>query len=257
MEFYIYSDRLFIREYENRNFTVMARATNQQARFDKAARGLLKAMDRWMDFSSFSQILSMFDTSGTTDKVLEDALFSLHAMGLADLKSMPSFGGTGVRQAGYRDYYALSDFCSENFNQSKSCTVSFGRQFFTYGIIHDVLKRNDNYIILKEKDSKILAAAMFGMSNRFFGGFILELKSVFFDKNSDEKMCRKDLTELVSYARENLKGKVRKIRYEYINSRQKFIVDVLKETGFREIARFYEELKNGSDLILLDLEIQP
>ena len=254
MEFYIHSDRYFLKEHEDRSFFMMVLGTNQPLNFDKALHPLLKATDRWVDFSSFVQLLEMTNfLKRNISRLLEDAVLSLHAAGIAEVKDMPCYGGTGIRWAKQRDYYALSDFCSENFNQSKSCTVSFGKQFFSYRAVYDGLKSGDQYVLLKEKDGHILAAAVFGFSSRFFGSRVLELKSLIFDQNEDEQACREDISELAAFARESLKQKVSKLRYESIHPRQAFIVDALKAAGFEETACFKEELKNGRDLILLDL----
>ncbi len=81
---------------------------------------------------------------------------------------------------------------------------------------------------------------------------MLELKSVFFDGQMEEAECRRALEEMVRFAGESLSGKLHKLRYEYLNPRQDFLLEALKESGFRETAVFPGELKNGMDLVLYD-----
>lgn len=254
MEFYIHSDRYFLREDENRAFTLMSHATNQTLEFDGSLHPLIYATDRWIDLSSYTRMLQImsFDRKKTA-RLLEDALFALHAAGLADLKDIPSFGGTGIRWASLRDAHAVSGFCRANLEKSRSCTVSLDSRYYSCPAIYTRIKQGAEYFLLKEEEGQIRAVALFGLSYRYFGNSAFELRSFIFEDGMDDETCRKTICDLASYARQSLKGKVLKLRYEFINPRQQFIVDALKESGFREKAHFRSELKSGGDLILLDL----
>ena len=253
MQFYIHSDRYFLKEREDRSFFMMVHATNQPLNFDGALHPLVHATDRWVDFDSFVQIMQMTAfLIPNFRSMLEDAVLSMHAAGIADIKEVPIFGGTGIRRAEQRDYYAISDFMSKNFNKGHSCTVAFGKIYFGYRSVYDGLKSGNDLILLKEQDGRILAAAVFGLSSRFFGSRIIELKSLVFDSDRDAQTCVQDVAELTDHACGSLKGKTRKLRYEYINPRQSFIAEALKTAGFEETARLKGELKNGGDLVLLD-----
>ena len=257
MDFYIHSDRYFLKEREDRSFFIMALATNQPISLDSSLHPLLHAADKWVNFESFVQLMQIASfLQPNFNAMMEDAVLSMHAAGIADIKNMPSFGGNGIRWASLRDYYAVSDFTSENYNRGRSCTVAFGKPYFSYRVVYDAIKSGEKYMLLKEHDGQILAAAIFGFSSRFFGSRVFELKSFVFGGERDAQVCREDVSELVAYARESLKGKTRKLRYEYINQRQSFIADALKSAGFGETARFQGELKNGADLVLLDLPVE-
>ncbi len=254
MEFYIHSDRYFLREQEDRSFRIMVLSTNQQLNFDAPVHPLMKAVDRWVDFSSFVRTMEMVSfLRGDLRGLLEAAVFSMHAAGVAELRDVPSSGKTGTRWAKLKDYYALSLFMRENYSRGMSCAVAFGEAYYGFRSIHTALKNGEKYILMKEEEGVIRAVAEFGFSERFFGNRIFELKSFIFDGEMDEEACRKVLSELVAYARETLKGKTPKLRYEYIHPRQALIADALRECGFHESARFREEIRNGMDLVLLDL----
>lgn len=255
MEFYIHSDKYFLREEENRAFTVMDRTTNQTLEFERAMRPLLSATDKWVDFDSFARILQMTGFAGgkIRDR-LEQAVFSLYAVGLAELRDVPSFGGTGIRWATLRDVYALSRFCLQNFDKGRSCTVTLRSSYYSSIKIYYRLKQGEEYFLLKEEGGQIRAVALLGLSYRYFGSRVLELRSLIFADDMEDSACMQAVSELARFARAALKGKVRKLRYEYTNPRQAFIVDAVKEAGFRETACFRHELKNGGDLVLLDLD---
>ncbi len=254
MEFYIHSNRYFMREEENRAFSLMVLATNQMLEFDRSLRPLLNVTDRWVDYDYFARVLQMTGFGGKKVTArLERAVFSLHATGLADLKDVPSFGGTGIRWAAVRDIYALSGFCLANLEKSRSCTVTLRKQYYSCVSFYARMEQGAEYYLMKEKDGEIRAVAMFGLSYRYFGSRVFELRSVVFADGMDDAACRETVSELASYARTKLKDKIRKLRYEYINPRQAFMVEAIKAAGFRETAHFRKELKSGADLVLLDL----
>ena len=252
MEFYIHSDRCFLREEENGAFKLMALATNQTLDFDGRLHAILGMTDRWADAEHIARVLQLTTAGANMKAMLWNALFSLHACGLADLRNVPVFAGDGLRWANVWDYYALSCFCTENLGKGQSCAVYLNPRYYGYFALHSSLSKRIESVLLLEEGREIQAAAFFGQSSRYFGGIAFELKSLIFNARMDEEACRKAIREITAFACDSLKGKLYKLRYEYLNPRQDFIAQTLKDAGFRESAQFPGELKNGRDLILLD-----
>lgn len=256
MELYIHSDRFFSRDEDNNASKLMVLATNQVIDVDGFYHILLEMPDRWIDMTSMSRIIAL-TSLGNRDVMngLWNLALRLHACGIADIRDVPSFGLSGARFANLRDYYAISEFGAKNLNRGHSCSVTINPLYYSFSQVFTRIEDRSEFYILWEEDGTIRAMAAFGQSKRFFGGVVLQLRSVIFDSDMDEDQCRDALIKMIDCFCSALKGKTHKLRYEFTNPRQEFIVSTLKEAGFCESAFFKEELTEGSDLVLLDRSV--
>lgn len=252
MEFYIHSDRYYVRNEENGAYKLMVTENNQVIDIESIYGIILNKTDCWVNLDHMSRVIAM--TSFRKDVVsgLWNRIFELHAAGVADLKNVPSFGKDGCRWGNVFDYYALSDFLKANMNKGQSCTVVTNPAYYSYYSVRFRIDQKIDTVALYEKEGKIKAAAVFGPSDRTFGGPVLELKSLIFDENYNEDECKEIIRQLTDFASTQLKGKLFKLRYEYISPRQEFVVNALKGMGFEESACFKDEVDEGKDLVLID-----
>ena len=252
MEFYIHSDRYFIRDEENGAYKLMVNSTNQVIDIESIYGILMNKTDCWVNLDHMSRVIALTSFNRDTVNGLWNHIFELHAGGVADLKDVPSFGKDGYRWATTFDYYALSDFLKENMDKGKTCTVVTNPAYYSYYSVRFRLQQKTDNIVLCEKETALKAAAIFGLSDRFFGGPVLELKSLIFDGALTDDECKDIIKQVMDYAAVQLQGKLFKLRYEYINPRQDFVVGALKDAGFSESACLKDELGEGKDLVLLD-----
>ncbi len=254
MEFYIDSSKYFLRNETDGAFTLMVLETNQTLDFSAFYQPLLKTTDRWTAFSAFAQamLLVSFGRRDTV-RLFLDALYSLHAAGIARLKDIPFDARSGIRWARQRDYAALSEFCSANYDQGFSRCAAANPGYYSHAGFYTRLGQKAESDVLKVEDGKIRAVILCGPSFRFFGGPVFELKSFGFAADLEEQACRAAVKEMVGFLAEHYP---KMLRYERLVPQQDFIVSALKDAGFSQTALLKRELKNGLDLCLWDYQAE-
>lgn len=250
---FLIDDKTFFRRNElDGAFTLMSLKTNQTFAFAKAADLIMKKSGQWQDFDQFIASIRTAQPEEKVRRIFSGVLYKLHAGGLALLEDVPKSDCTGARLAKKEDYYYLSEFARENFDKGFSCSEAGYAGYYSYAGIYNRIKNNEESVFMVEEKGVIKAALFASPSKHYYGSLIFQLVSFVFDQSLTKEQVSEYVRSLIDCVDASLRDSINKVRYEYINTRQDFVVNELIKCGFEKNAELDNEIMNQKHLILYD-----
>lgn len=258
MKFYIDSKSYRMREEKEGCCLLMVQATNQTMTLNPSTRLLFRHLDAWVDLDAFVGGLEFGNVS--RQRLFADyaaALYRLNVNGVARISDWPASTESGCRRARISDYHHLSAFCLRSRNAPFSVVQNLRDSYYSPYSTYARLGSRISCTVVVLQEGAIVACLLLSLSLRSFGGLAVNIESLMFREDLEERACGAMMKDMLSVARETFEGKATKLRYEAIHPRQERAVAWLTANGFYRSAVLPKELSSGQDLVLYDFDLPP
>lgn len=110
----------------------------------------------------------------------------------------------------------------------------------------------EEFNIIKLKDGKIIADVIIAVAPFNTGISVLSFSAIVMDKSIEENDVENIIKELLEYSSGLFADKYNKIRFYYTDEKQDYILNILKNIGFKKTCTLEKEICKNIDLTLYD-----
>lgn len=250
MKFCIKHDAFTVGEQCHGTIPVKLAGIDRMLFLKPSAEPLLQTFG-WVDFSEFT-----VDADRQLRRDFEDALTALECFELAEIegRNIPSHNGCCV--AGEKDYAAVSDFMQAYVTAGFSFSPIEDLPYYSLDNVRIRQFNNKDYHFMKIEDGELLAVLVMNVPASDDVSSVATFSSVVFHDSLEENTCRSFLKDLLDFAAFEFAGEFNRFRFLYTNEKQKHILTLLQEYGFKKICTLEREILKHTDLVIYDCEME-
>lgn len=252
MKFMINKNDFKIRDEQDGTLSLMILSTSQLIYLNTTAR-LLIQQEGTVDFEDFLKQLK-FD--GVEEVELrsdyQDLIYQLEALGIIEIIEQEQLSENGCMLVGEKEYREVSKFILENGNNKFNLIDMTYPDNYSLPNLRARQFNGEEFNIIKLKDGKIIADVILAVAPFNTGISVVSFSAIVMDKSIEEDNVGNIIKELLEYSSGLFVDKYNKIRFYYTDEKQDYILNILKNIGFKKTCTLKKEICKNIDLTLYD-----
>lgn len=253
MRFFVNSDRYIYRDEDEDTISLMIKKSNQIIYLNKSAKKILGMTEKDIDLKDFVESLNIDCLNKEfIYKDYEEIIYQLESFGIITISNKDKDISSGCKIAGERNYLEVANFIENNKDNVFSYTSISNMQYYNPISIRSRQFNNTEYNLMYIRDERIISLLVVSLPPNTSGFSVIYLNSVFFENSIPEKECIGLLNELINFATKLFKDDFTKIRFHYFNTKQNWLLEQLKYSGFKKSCALEQEIDKNIKLDVYD-----